>query len=193
VRSSWGGNPRHAQPADSAQPFIGRALSLGDLAGTFLARGIVFSHEAVRTREAELAPCLPEELRRERRGRVGESWYADETYYRRVGGRWCYLHRAVDRNGSPVDALPSERRDPKAARAFLRSAGVVTGMVPARVTTDGHDSYPGAIRSEPGRNVRHRTSTYLDSRVERDHQGRYVSPDARPRVGRPSRAVLPRL
>jgi putative transposase len=137
-------------------------LSLRDLAEMFLARGIVFSHEAVRTWEAKLAPVLAEELRRKRRGRIGKSWYVDETYLR-VGGRWCYLYRAVDRNGNLVDVMLSERRDSKAARAFFRSAKTVTGVVPARVTTDGHHSYPGAIRSELGTKVRHRTSAYLGS------------------------------
>jgi transposase-like protein len=67
----------------------------------------------------------------------------------------------------------SERRDSKAARAFFRSAKTVTGVVPARVTTDGHHSYPGAIRSELGTKVRHRTRTsaYLNNRLEQDHRG----------------------
>ena len=30
-----------------------------------------------------------------------------------------------------------------AAKAFFRSARTVTGVVPDRVTTDGHDAYPG--------------------------------------------------
>jgi putative transposase len=111
-------------------------LSLRDLAEMVLARGIVFGHEAVRTWEAELTPRLSEELRRKRRGRVGTSWYVDETYLR-VGGRWCYLYRAVDRNGNLVDVMLSERRDLQAARAFFRSAKVVTGVVPARVTPTG--------------------------------------------------------
>ena len=37
----------------------------------------------------------------------------------------------------------------------------VTGITPDRVTTDGHDSHPRAIRTELGRGVRHRTSRYL--------------------------------
>src|SRR3712207_4412205 len=74
-------------------------LSLRDLAEMFLARGLVLSHEAVRDWEAELTPRLSEELRRRRRGRIGKSWYVDETYLR-VGGRWCYLYRAVDRHGN---------------------------------------------------------------------------------------------
>jgi transposase-like protein len=101
---------------------------------------------------------------------IGKSWYVDETYLR-VGGRWCYLYRAIDRNGNLVDVLLGEQRDLKAARAFFRSARAVTGVTPARVTTDGHDGYPGAIRSELGKKVRHRTSVYLNNRLEQDHRG----------------------
>ncbi|HEX2172571.1 MAG TPA: IS6 family transposase [Dehalococcoidia bacterium] len=119
---------------------------------------------------AKLTPSLAEELRRRRRGRIGKSGYVDETYLR-VGGRWCYLYWAIDRHGNLVDVLLSERRDLKAARAFFRSAKTVTGMVPARVTTEGHDSYPAAIRSELGCGVRHRTSAYLNNRLEQDHRG----------------------
>jgi putative transposase len=123
-----------------------------------------------RTWEAKLTPCLSEELRRKRRGRIGRSWYVDETYLR-VGGRWCSLYRAIDRNGNLVDVLLSERRDLRAARAFFRSAKRVTGITPDRVTTDGHDSYPRAIRTELGNEVRHRTSRYLNNRLEQDHRG----------------------
>jgi putative transposase len=55
-------------------------LSLRDLPEMFLIRGIVFSHEAVRDWEAKLTPALAEGLRRRRRGRIGKSWYVDETY-----------------------------------------------------------------------------------------------------------------
>src|SRR4051794_10104418 len=55
-------------------------LSLRDLPEMFAMRGIVFSHEAVREWEAKLTPALAEDLRRRRRGKVGRSWYADETY-----------------------------------------------------------------------------------------------------------------
>ena len=62
-----------------------------------------------------------------------------------------------------------EHRDMAAAKAFFRSAKAVTGMTPDRVTTDGHDSYPRAIRTGLGRGVRHRTSRYLNNRLEQDH------------------------
>jgi transposase-like protein len=41
-------------------------------------RGFIFSYEAVREWEAKLTPALVENLRRERKGRVGRSWYVDE-------------------------------------------------------------------------------------------------------------------
>ncbi len=65
-------------------------LSLRDLPEMFLIRGIVFSHEAVRDWEAKLTPALAEGLRRRRRGKVGKSWYVDETYIK-VHGHWRYL------------------------------------------------------------------------------------------------------
>ena len=135
-------------------------LSLRDLPEMFAVRGMVFSHEAVRAWEAKLTPALAEELRRRRRGRAGRSWYVDETYLK-VDGRWCYAYRAIDSSGALVDVLFSERRDMKAAKAFFRSAKRVTGITPDRVTTDGHDSYPRALRTKLGKGVRHRTSRYL--------------------------------
>jgi len=81
------------------------------------------------------------------------------------------LYRAIDRNGTLVDVLFSEHRDMAAAQAFFRSAKAVTGITPDRVTTDGHDSYPRAIRTELGKSVRHRTSAYLNNRLEQDHRG----------------------
>jgi transposase-like protein len=101
---------------------------------------------------------------------VGRSWYVDETYLE-VDGRWCYVYRAIDSAGALVDVLFSERRDMKAAKSFFRSAKAVTGIAPDRVTTDGHDSYPRAIRTELGKEVRHRTNRYLNNRLEQDHRG----------------------
>ncbi len=95
----------------------------------------------------------------------------EDGIYLKVRGRWCYLYRAVDRNGDLVDTMLSEHRDMAAARAFFRSAKSVTGQVPDRVTTDGHVSYPRAIRSTLGRRVVHRTSAYKNNGLEQDHRG----------------------
>lgn len=155
-------------------------LSLRDLAEMFLIRGLVFSYEAVRDWEAKLTPALAENLRRRRKGKVGRSWYVDETYIR-VRGGWRYLYRAIDRAGALVDVMLSEHRDLAAAKAFFRSAKAVTGVTPDRVTTDGHDAYPRAIRTELGRHVRHRTSRYLNNRLEQDHRG--IKGRCRPMLG----------
>jgi putative transposase len=133
-------------------------LTLRDLSEMGLHRGIVFSHEAVREWEAKLTPVLAAELRRRRRGKGGargRHWHVDETYLK-VRGRWAYLYRAIDRDGRLVDVMLGERRDMAAAKAFFRSARSAAGVMPARVTTDGHCPYPRAIRATLGRRVGHR-------------------------------------
>ena len=86
-------------------------------------------------------------------------------------GRWHYLYRAIDRDGDLVDTMLSERRDMAAAQAFFRSARAATGVTPDRVTTDGHGSYPRAVRTALGRRVAHRTSAYKNNGLEQDHRG----------------------
>lgn len=148
-------------------------LTLRDLAEMFLGRGIDFSHEAIRAWEAKLAPVLTQALRRRRHGKGGpraRHWHVDETYIK-VRGRWAYLYRAIDRDGNLVDTMLSEHRDMAAAQAFFRSAKAATGLTPERVTTDGHGSYPRAIRSMLGQRVVHRTSAYKNNGLEQDHRG----------------------
>ncbi len=130
-------------------------LSLRDLAEMFLERGFVFTHEAVREWEARFAPLLTAQLRAKRRGTAGAKWHADETYIR-VDGRWCYRYRAIDRDGNLVEALLSETRDMAAAQRFFAGALDIAAQAPERVTTDGHDAYPRAIRETLGPAVQHR-------------------------------------
>src|SRR4051812_49566071 len=66
----------------------------------------------------------------------------------------------------------SEHRDMAVAQAFFRSAKSITGITPERVTTDGHGSYPRAIRSTLGRQVVHRTNAYKNNGLEQDHRTR---------------------
>ena len=53
---------------------------------------------------------VSETLRKHRRGRIGPSWYRDETFIK-VKGRLVYLYRAIDRDGNLVDVVLSEKRD----------------------------------------------------------------------------------
>jgi len=68
---------------------------------------------------------LAEQIRRKRKGKVGRRWYADETYIK-VKGKWCYLYRAIDRDGNLVDSMLSANRDMNAAQRFFRSAQSMT-------------------------------------------------------------------
>src|SRR5437879_6458200 len=65
----------------------------------------------------------------------------------------------------------SEKRNMEAAQRFFKQAIAVVGFVPDQVTTDGHSSYPRAIRETMSSNVEHRTSKYLNNRLEQDHRG----------------------
>jgi len=135
-------------------------LSLRDLAELFL----------VRDWEARFAPLLTTRLRAKRRGQGGTKWHADETYVK-VNGAWCYLYRAIDREGNLVEVLLREKRDMAAAQRFFAAALDAAGHAPEQVTTDGHDAYPRAIRETLGPGVRHRTSRYMNNRIEQDHRG----------------------
>ncbi|GHO63353.1 hypothetical protein KSC_022450 [Ktedonobacter sp. SOSP1-52] len=141
-----------------------------DVAELFLERGLVCTHEAVRDWEARFAPVLADQLRVRRCGQAGTSWYIDETYVK-VHGKWCSLSRAIDRDGNLVDSMLSEKRDMDAAKRFFKQALETVGHVPERVTTDGHDSSPRAIRETLGCEVLHRCNPYLNNRLEQDHRG----------------------
>jgi transposase-like protein len=98
----------------------------------------------------------------------------DETYVR-VGGRWLYLFRAVDKRGRLIASMLCGRRDTGAAYRFLRKAlRVVSDYPPSSITTDKLASYPKAIRrlQDEGllpQDVEHRTSKYLNNIIEADH------------------------
>ena len=145
-------------------------LSLRDVAEMFLARGFVFTHETVRDWEERFTSLIADQLRLKRQGQAGRSWYVDETYIK-VHGKWCYLYRAIDQDGNLVDSMLSEKRNMEAAQRFFKQAVAVVGHVPDQVTTDGHASYPRAIRETMGNRVQHRTNKYLNNRLEQDHRG----------------------
>jgi putative transposase len=155
-------------------------LSLRELAEMLLQRGIIFTHEAVRSWETKLTPHLTEALCKKRRGAIGDSWYVDETYVK-VQGQWHYLYRAIEKDGQLVDVRLSETRDLAAAETFFRSAWTVTGVTPDRITTDGHDAYPHAIRNVFGDQVIHRTNRYFNNHLEQGHRG--IKQRSRPMCG----------
>ncbi len=120
-------------------------LGFRDVAELLLQRGFEVSYETIRTWEFRFAPHVAENLRKKRHGRSGRSWYLDETYVK-VSGRWCYLYRAIDRDGNLLDSMLSEKRDKHAARRYLRRLLAISDHRPFRLTTDKHPAYTKAIR-----------------------------------------------
>ena len=70
-------------------------------------------------------------FRKRKRG-VGLRWRLDETYIK-VKGKWCYLYRAVDKDGKTIDFLLTQRRKKRAAHRFLTKAITHNG-VPELIT-----------------------------------------------------------
>jgi len=102
------------------------------------------------------------------------SWRVDETDVK-VGGRWKYLLRAVDKHGVLIDFMLSDRRNTRAAQRFLgRALTVMRNWPPVSITTDKIRSYLEAIEKlkrdgQLSKDMRHRTSKYLNNIIEADH------------------------
>ena len=95
-------------------------LSLRDLVIMMADRGITLTHTTILRWVQRYLPEFERRWSRFARP-VGGSWRMDETYIK-VGGRWVYLYRAVDKAGRTVDFFLSRNRDGNAAKTFLRSA-----------------------------------------------------------------------
>ena len=110
-------------------------MSLRDLVIMMADRGIALTHTTI---VRWVRRYLPEfEKRRSRYARpVGGSWRMDETYIK-IGGRWVYLYRAVDKSGRTVDFFLSGNRDVNAAKTFLRRA-IEKTRKPAKITLDAY-------------------------------------------------------
>ena len=134
-----------------------------------LQRGDAVTHETIRNWECRFAPLLADQLRAKRRGHAGVSWDIDETSVKGAG-RWCYLYRAIAREGALLESRLREQRDKHAARQFLRRLVEVAGGKPRRVTTDAHPAYRKAIRWILGRKALHRCNRYLNTLTEQSHR-----------------------
>ena len=83
------------------------ALSLRDVEELMLAlaRGVVVTHETIRSWCAKFGPDYAAQLRR-RRPRPGDKWHFDEVFVK-INGTTHYLSRAVDQHGNVLDILCS--------------------------------------------------------------------------------------
>jgi hypothetical protein len=108
---------------------------------------------AVRDWEARFAPFITEQLRARRRSKAGRSWYTDETYVK-VGGKWPYPYRAIDRAGSSLRKAAHEPengfvaiRHSVASTAGIRNETMPELMIQGRVRYRGQMEATSRARS----------------------------------------------
>jgi transposase, IS6 family len=136
-------------------------------------RGLAMDHSTVARWVQEYGPELEKKLR-SCASFVSTSWRVDETSIR-VNGEIAWLYRAVDKEGNTVDFRLSPKQDKKAARQFFRKAlSKASNPRPEKITTDGHLAYPAALKGlkkskKLAKKTLHRTSKYLNNRIESDH------------------------
>ncbi len=148
-------------------------ISYRDLTQMMQERGVEVDPSTIMRWVHRYAPELEKRVRAYQ-GYGSTSWRGDETYVK-VGRRWKYLFRAVDKYGKLIDLMLSERRNTHAAHRFLSKA--VTTMrnwPPMSITTVKLRSYPDAIErlkhnGQLSNDTRHRTSKYLNNIIEADH------------------------
>jgi putative transposase len=163
--------PRHRFPAEIISHAVWLyhvfSLSLRDVELILAERGVMVTHESIRTWGKKFGADFAKRLRR-RRPRPGDTWHLDEMFIC-IGGVLRYLWRAVDQHGVVLDILVQEKRDGAAAKRFFRRLLKGLRYKPKRLITDGLRSY-GVARRALLPDVKHRTSRYLNNRAENSHR-----------------------
>lgn len=120
-------------------------ISYRDFVEMMLERGVEVNPSTIMRWVHRYAPELEKRVRW-CQGYRATSWRLDETYVK-VGGRWKYLFRAVDKHGRLIDFLLSDRRNTRAAHRFLVKA--LTTMRPLAAVL--HHDRPTRLLSESDR------------------------------------------
>ena len=155
--------------------YVTYKLSFRDLVAMMAERGVLVSHTTIMRWVQRYVPEFEKRWGRFARA-VGRSWRVDETYIS-IKGRWCYLYRAVGKQGRTVDFRLSETRGIEAAKAFFRKAlASHPERPPRKITLDGHVPSHRAVRllrrEHPAwRRAELRCCRYLNNIVEQDHRG----------------------
>ena len=102
-------------------------VSLEDVVELMLMRGFQISHQTVHNWVQTFGVELGMKLRTQRKGRAGLRWHADATYIC-IKGHWCYLYRAIDKEGNLVDVYLSDIRDQADHRGIKSRYKVMKGF-----------------------------------------------------------------
>ena len=146
------------------------SLSYRDIEELLKIRGISVDHATIQRWVFKFTPLIDQNFRK-RKSPTGSRWRLDETYIK-VNGKWCYLYRAVDKEGKTIDFLLTHRRKKRAAHRFLTKAIAQNG-IPDIINIDKSGSNKEAIRVYNRRNftkIKFRQCKYLNNIIEQDHR-----------------------
>jgi transposase-like protein len=116
-------------------------ISYRDLAEMMSERRVAVDPSTIFRWVQRYAPEIEKRIRPYQGPRSG-SWRVDETYVR-VGGKWKYLFRAIDKHGQLINFMLSDQRDTGAAYRFLRKAvKTMSNYPPSSIAADKLASYP---------------------------------------------------
>jgi transposase-like protein len=136
-------------------------------------RGLTVDHTTLFRRVQNYPPEISKRIRPHLR-LAGASYRPDETY--KVGQRWKYLHRALDKEGNTIEFLLSAKRDIAAAKRFFKKMMRADHRrLPLSISVDKHASYPDAFTTSQEEKVlpkdcKLRRTKYLTNIVEQDHR-----------------------
>ncbi|EJR95926.1 hypothetical protein IKO_05609 [Bacillus cereus VDM034] len=99
-------------------------------------------------------------------------WHLDETYIK-VKGEWCYLYRAIDREGYTLDIQLRKTRDYQGAYMFMKRL-VNTFGEPTVLTTDKASALLCALKKLKNNgfyvHTKHCTVKHFNNLIEQDHR-----------------------
>jgi len=145
-------------------------LSLRHVEELLFERGIDICHETVRFWWNRFGPIFAKEIKKNRLSHPVQHsnwrWHLDEVFVKTNGERH-YLWRAVDQEGTILDAAVSKRRDATAARKLLKKIIKRYGT-PKVIVTDRLASYRAALR-DLGMVDHQECGRWMNNRAENSH------------------------
>src|SRR5215213_2654721 len=137
-------------------------------------RGLLADHTTIFRWVQRYAPEINKRIRSHLK-LAGASYRLDETYIK-VGQRWKYLYRALDKEGNTIEFMLSAKRDISAAKRFFKKMMRADHRrLPFSISVDKHASHPDAFAASQAERVlpfdcRLRRTKYMTNIVEQDHR-----------------------
>ena len=142
-------------------------MSLRDIEELMFARGVMVSHETIRTWSSKYGSLYASGIKK-RKPAKGDKWHVDEMCIK-MNGQKFWLFRAVDQFGYELDILLQARRNKKAVIRFFKKVLKGCQYTPRVIVTDKLRSYYVPCKSLLPK-AEHRSHKCLNNRVENAHQ-----------------------